>query len=58
MLLRIMGREGGQRPGRREKVVYVDLFGFILTLNRLNQIWSTLRCVWRASEELVRSTFI
>jgi len=53
-LLRVMGG-GGQRPGRREKIVVcVDLLRFILILHRLNQFWSTSRCVRSASEALVR----
>lgn len=54
-LLRVMG---GLWSGRRVKVMWVDLFGFILILHKLNQFCSSLRWDCRFSDAMVRSTLV
>ncbi|KAL4132845.1 hypothetical protein QTP88_009929 [Uroleucon formosanum] len=49
---------GGLWSGRRVKVMWVDLFGFILILHKLNQFCSSLRWDCRFSDAMVRSTLV
>jgi len=54
-LLRVMG---GLWSGRRVNVMWVDLFGFILILHKLNQFCSSLIWDRRLSDAMVRSALV